>query len=104
MFIEPTTNIYNIGLDSIAAIRTATACQSKGLTVTVADVLQGQTLRGTSQLVTKNFRSQKPESLQRAEPQEHALHEKAIQQQGVSEENMEAVVPCLSGQVYHLAS
>ncbi|GAM42342.1 ferrichrome synthetase [Talaromyces pinophilus] len=102
--IEPTTNIYSIGLDSIAAIRTAAACRAQGLTVTVADVLQGQTLRGISQLVTKNLNSRRLEILQRPQPQQHAQYQKAIQQLGLSEENVEAVAPCLSGQVYHLAS
>lgn len=77
---------------------------TKGLTVTVADVLQGHTLRGISQLVTKNFNTQKPELLQRPKPQQHAQYQKAIQQLGLSEENVEAVAPCLSGQVYRLAS
>ncbi|GKZ22360.1 hypothetical protein AbraCBS73388_008503 [Aspergillus brasiliensis] len=101
--IKPNTSIFNIGLDSLTAIRIASICRSKGLKIGVADILQGNTLRGISQRI-------QPTSEQANQPQDSLIrnHEDVettvLQQLSLSKDSVEAILPCLSGQFYHLVS
>lgn len=101
--INTDTSIFSIGLDSLSAIRIAAVCRSKGLKTGVADILQGSTLRGIS-LRIQNAPQQK------AQPRgplllDYARIEKTVfEQLGQSSESVEAILPCLSGQAFHLAS
>ncbi|KAL1856744.1 NRPS protein [Paecilomyces lecythidis] len=111
--ITPNTSIFSIGLDSIAAIRIAAACRAKGLKTGVADVLQGNTLRGISVRITyetstpssqdeepKDNNSPKPPLL----PNYEQVRETVTQQLDIPPDAIETILPCLSGQIYHLAS
>ncbi|EXL68095.1 hypothetical protein FOPG_15830 [Fusarium oxysporum f. sp. conglutinans race 2 54008] len=44
--IQPDTNIFSIGLDSLSAIRVASMCRAASFKAGVSDMLQGNTLRG----------------------------------------------------------
>lgn len=102
--IQPTTSIYAIGLDSIAAIRVAALGRSKGLRLGVSDVLQGQTLRGISERVSC-VEDRVPADLTKPSSEEsHSLRKNVAAQLRIPEDDIETVVPCLSGQIYHLAS
>ncbi|RLL95274.1 Non-ribosomal peptide synthetase [Aspergillus turcosus] len=101
--IMPSTSIYNIGLDSLSAIRIASICRSRGLKASVADVLQGNTLRGISSRIVSTVE----ERIQTQEPliENYDAVEKAVLQRlGLSKDAVETILPCLSGQLYHLAS
>ncbi|KAI9374718.1 hypothetical protein BJX61DRAFT_540522 [Aspergillus egyptiacus] len=101
--IKPTTSIFNLGLDSLSAIRIASKCRGKGLKISVADILQGITLRGISRRVrmvpateetsrvvlTRNYGSAEIEALQKL---------------GLGRESIQDILPCLPGQFYHLTS
>lgn len=101
--ITPTTSIFNIGLDSLSAIRIASACRSKGLKAGVADILQGNTLRGLSKRIQStakaNTQSQGPliQDIARVETT-------VLKKLGLEKNSVESVLPCLGGQMYHLAS
>ncbi|GFN18422.1 nonribosomal siderophore peptide synthase SidC [Aspergillus tubingensis] len=101
--IKPNTSIFNIGLDSLTAIRIASICRSKGLKIGVADILQGNTLRGISQRI-------QPISEQTIQPQGSLIENYAeveatvLQQLNLSMDSVEAILPCLGGQFYHLVS
>lgn len=101
--IAPDTSIFNIGLDSLSAIRIASICRSKGLKAGVADILQGNTLRGISQRI-------QPTSASNAQVQGPLLRDynriesAVLGQLGLQKDEVETVLPCLGGQVYHLAS
>lgn len=102
--IQPTTSIYAIGLDSIAAIRVAALGRSKGLRLGVSDILQGQTLRGISKRVS-GAESGVPGDVTIPPAEESlALRKKVATQLRIPEDDIETVIPCLSGQIYHLAS
>ncbi|KAF7182363.1 hypothetical protein CNMCM7691_001843 [Aspergillus felis] len=101
--IMPSTSIYNIGLDSLSAIRIASICRSRGLRASVADVLQGNTLRGISSrivsTVEKGIQTQEP-LIENYDDVEKAV----LQRLGLNKYAVETILPCLSGQLYHLAS
>ncbi|KAH1908270.1 Non-ribosomal peptide synthetase [Aspergillus fumigatus] len=101
--ITPSTSIYNIGLDSLSAIRIASICRSRGLKAGVADVLQGNTLRGISARIISPVEA----PIQAREPliKDHEAIEKAVLQRlGLNKDEVETILPCLSGQLYHLVS
>ncbi|GFG04010.1 nonribosomal peptide synthetase 2 [Aspergillus lentulus] len=101
--ITPSTSIYNIGLDSLSAIRIASICRSRGLKASVADVLQGNTLRGISSRIVSTVE----ERTQTQEPlieNYHAVEMAVLQRLGLNKDAVETILPCLSGQLYHLGS
>ncbi|KAI9805165.1 MAG: NRPS [Sarcosagium campestre] len=95
------TSIYSLGLDSIAAIRVAALCRQNKLRMSVADVLQGGSLRGICSQLAKSL-----SALPNAEETElvplDACRD-ALAKISVAETDVEAVLPALPGQVYHLA-
>ncbi|CRG90024.1 hypothetical protein PISL3812_07065 [Talaromyces islandicus] len=101
--IQPNTSIFSIGLDSLSAIRIASECREQGLTAGVADILQGNTLRGIS-LRTK-IDTQKKETLQKPLVNHYSeVEESVLVHLGITSDRVEHISPCLSGQMYHLAS
>ena len=102
--IALSTTIFSIGLDSISAIKVAAACRSKGYNVSVADVLQGQNLGDICRLL----RAKKIVRIGNFETQSSMIsadsRSKAISLVNARNEDVEDVLPCLAGQVYHLAS
>ncbi|KAI4245574.1 MAG: hypothetical protein L6R40_002375 [Gallowayella cf. fulva] len=104
--ISSGVSIFSLGLDSIAAIRVAADCRKQGYAVSVADVLQGRSVGGICRRVRER-RSQIPTS--HTEEKEEALigsetKSKARALANVQEADVEDVLPCLAGQLYHLAS
>ncbi|PWY66394.1 nonribosomal siderophore peptide synthase SidC [Aspergillus sclerotioniger CBS 115572] len=101
--ITPNASIFNIGLDSLSAIRIASICRSKGLRTGVADILQGNTLRGISQRI-------RPMSEQTIQPQGSLIKDyemvqaTVLQQLDLSKDSIETILPCLGGQFHHLVS
>ncbi|KAE8164960.1 hypothetical protein BDV40DRAFT_99320 [Aspergillus tamarii] len=101
--INPSTSIFSIGLDSLTAIRIASICRSKGLKTGVADILQGNTLRGICQRI-------RPIAEQVVKPhgtliKDYDQVEKMVSGQlKLNKESIETILPCLGGQYYHLVS
>ena len=98
-------SIFSIGLDSISAIKVAAMCRINGLDVSVADVLQGQSLGG----ICDRIRRKGLENESRPEPSQGPLISQNVRARisrfmGVDEESIENVLPCLPGQLYHLAN
>ncbi|RHZ54235.1 nonribosomal siderophore peptide synthase SidC [Aspergillus thermomutatus] len=101
--IMPNTSIYNIGLDSLSAIRIASICRSRGLKAGVADILQGNTLRGISSRIVSTVEKR----IQTQEPlieDYEAVEKTVLQRLELIKDAVETILPCLSGQLYHLAS
>ncbi|RAL16957.1 nonribosomal siderophore peptide synthase SidC [Aspergillus homomorphus CBS 101889] len=101
--IKPSTSIFSVGLDSLSAIRIASLCRAKGLKTGVADILQGNTLRGISKRITSI--SENETRSQGFLIENHEQVESVVfQQLGFEKDSVEAILPCLGGQFYHLAS
>ena len=101
--IQPDMSIFNIGLDSLSAIRIASTCRSKGLKAGVADILQGNTLRGISLRIqsTPEFKTQEQGPLIQNYPR---VESTVLGRLGLENNSVETILPCLGGQMYHLAS
>ncbi|KAL9632663.1 MAG: hypothetical protein Q9204_003705 [Flavoplaca sp. TL-2023a] len=104
--ISSDVSIFSLGLDSIAAIRVAATCRQKGYAISVADVLQGRTVRG----ICRCLRERTVEGVIDLQDQDFDTlvssdtKTKAPAVLGVKAEEVERVLPCLAGQVFHLAS
>lgn len=105
--IPVTASIFSLGLDSISAIQVAATCRKHGYGVSVADVLQGLSLGGICRrlrervnLVQKSHAKNQSNSSSIST----ASRSKALVLANVRDEDIEDVLPCLAGQVYHLAS
>ncbi|KAL8928057.1 MAG: hypothetical protein Q9172_001112 [Xanthocarpia lactea] len=103
--ISPDVSIFSLGLDSIAAIHVAATCRQQGYGISVGDVLQGRSLGG----ICRRFRESSRKSLDQTFGETQRLitgdtQSKARALLGLKEEQVEQVLPCLAGQIYHLAS
>ena len=98
------TGIYSLGLDSIAAIQVAAKCRKRGYNISVADVLNGRCLGGICRSFRRNGlgQSHHVESLDYVVSSE--VKSKALALLETCEEDVEDILPCLAGQIYHLAS
>ena len=98
------TSIFSLGLDSIAAIQVASECKKEGYNVSVADVLQGQSLAAICRLL----RTKNPVQNDHLKSQSSLISSKSRSQALASaktpDEDVEDVLPCLAGQIYHLTS
>lgn len=101
--IGPDTSIFALGLDSISTIRVAAACRKRGFSIGVADVMQGQTAGG----ICRRLRAGNAESTFAPATESalvsSALKSKALEIVNKPDKLVEDVLPCLSGQIYHLA-
>ena len=97
-------SIFSLGLDSISAIEIAAICRKQGHGVRVADVLQGRSLGG----ICRGFRERSLELSSHLDTQNTLVSaeskSKALRLANVKDDDIEDVLPCLAGQVYHLAS
>ncbi|KAL9069746.1 MAG: hypothetical protein Q9161_005331 [Pseudevernia consocians] len=97
-------SIFSLGLDSISAIRVAATCRKQGYGVSVADVLLGRSLGG----ICRRLRERSPELNSHAKNQSTLIstesRSKALVLANVKDGDIEVVLPCLAGQLYHLAS
>ncbi|KAF5024641.1 hypothetical protein F66182_3263 [Fusarium sp. NRRL 66182] len=100
--IQQDTSIFSIGLDSLSAIRAASMCRSEGLKAGVADFLQGNTLRG----ICLRIQAMAPQSINRDSLIDDygKIKQDVIVQLGLEPNAIDKILPCLSGQMYHLAS
>lgn len=100
------TSIFALGLDSISAIHLATAARQSMLKLTVADVLQGRTLKGICQRLDRNESAiQNDNEHAEAVPSSvisRSTRFNAIALAGLRDSDVEAVSACLPGQHYHL--
>ncbi|PYH49418.1 nonribosomal siderophore peptide synthase SidC [Aspergillus saccharolyticus JOP 1030-1] len=102
--INPNTSIFSIGLDSLSAIRIASLCRAKGLKTGVADILQGNSLRGISQRIQSVSESSMTQTHAALIDNYEQVEEAVLQQLKMEKKSVEVILPCLGGQYYHLAS
>ncbi|KAI4176759.1 MAG: hypothetical protein LQ343_000852 [Gyalolechia ehrenbergii] len=104
--IAEDASIFSLGLDSISAIHLAAAARKETLKLSVADVLQGRTVRGICQRL-----DQKQNVTELNDEHAHALppsrisrgtQSSAIALAGLRDHDVEVVSACLPGQHYHL--
>ncbi|GME63927.1 Nonribosomal siderophore peptide synthase SidC [Neofusicoccum parvum] len=104
--VELGSSVYALGLDSIAAIQVVASCRQRGVEVSVTDILQGATLGGIVRAVRQKKLPRPSESVinnVHSEPLvSQELRTSAIGLLNMDPALVEFVLPCLSGQAYHL--
>ncbi|KAI4213651.1 MAG: hypothetical protein LQ351_003875 [Letrouitia transgressa] len=99
--VAPQMTIFALGLDSIAAIHVAAACRYRGVDLTVADVLQGRSLEG----ICHRYRAkQHGQTATKSIIITSEQKSKATEILKIRDDEVEAFLPCLGGQFYHLTS
>lgn len=101
-------SIFSLGLDSISAIRVAATCRKQGHDLSVADVLQGRSVRGICARLRERSLDRDSDQTSHGKNQivlvSGESRSKALVLANVKEEAVENVLPCLAGQQYHLAT
>ncbi|KAF3388422.1 Nonribosomal peptide synthetase 2 [Penicillium rolfsii] len=105
--IYDSTNIFSLGIDSILALDITARCRKAGLIISVSDILEGQTIHGilmnSSKSVVENANPNGLGSEDALNVPEDARR-KALSILSLSEGDVEAIVPCLSGQLFYISS
>lgn len=104
--IGPNTSIYSIGIDSIMAIRVASACRREGVNLATADIIRNTKVGRLCEaaLVKSGVASEtiRPEIGASQPLVTNADVEKALSRLGVHRDTVEEVLPLLPGQEYFL--
>ena len=101
--IGQNTSIFALGLDSIMTIHVASLCRKRGFDIGVADVLQGQTPGGICRRLRDKISEPIPSINTDSPLVSVESRAKALEILHKSDDMVEDVLPCLSGQSYHLA-
>ncbi|KAL4872847.1 hypothetical protein BDV12DRAFT_193182 [Aspergillus spectabilis] len=101
--IKPNTSIFNLGLDSLSAIRIASLCRGRGLKTGVGDILQGNTPRGISERVQPTVNTQESPKAPLIEDYTR-VEQDVLEKLNLKKDSIETILPCLPGQFHHLAS
>ena len=96
--VSRNTSIFTMGLDSISAIKIASACRTQGLELGSGDIIQGQTPCGILRL--HQARNSRPSFGER----EVDISSKELDLDFLKPGDIGTVLPCLSGQIYHLSN
>ncbi|CAG7950893.1 unnamed protein product [Penicillium salamii] len=105
--IHGSSGVFALGVDSILALDMSARCREAKLKISVTDILQGGTIRGIAALAASkaaaSANSQKKTKqvtlVVNPESKSHAL-----ELLGLSEDEVEETLPCLSGQLFYLSS
>lgn len=102
------TSVFSLGVDSISAITVVSTCKRKGMKLSVVDIIQGITVGRICELAYAKASNAKKTSGTPATAIKPMLDDAtkliALSRLGVREEDVEDVLPVLSGQEYHLAA
>jgi flagellar biosynthesis/type III secretory pathway ATPase len=96
------TSIFALGIDSTAAIRVASECREQGVQLSVADILQGRWIGGIIQIL--NQKTSVSTGNIKNEEVPLVIRDNVISRLKYPASSIEQILPCLAGQVYHLAS
>ncbi|TGO63538.1 hypothetical protein BCON_0012g00280 [Botryotinia convoluta] len=98
------TSIFSLGVDSIAAIRVASICRRRDVPISVADILQGNSLGGIVRILvakSKTNTQQQDATTELLSPEAKAS---ALSLLKYPKDIVQEILPAMAGQEYHLAS
>ncbi|KAF7889090.1 hypothetical protein EAF00_009390 [Botryotinia globosa] len=98
------TSIFCLGVDSIAAIRVASICRRRDVPISVADILQGNSLAGIVRILiakSKINTQQEDATTELLSPEAKAS---ALSLLKYPKDTVQEILPVMAGQEYHLAS
>ncbi|KAL8688142.1 MAG: hypothetical protein Q9218_005870 [Villophora microphyllina] len=108
--ITEDASIFSLGLDSISAIEIASAARKQSLTLSVADVLQGRTVRGICQRLNEGKSQAEEKNISVDQRSQRSLAPRiskearstALEIAGIRDDDVDEVLSCFPGQHYHL--
>ncbi|KAM6509561.1 hypothetical protein FALCPG4_017213 [Fusarium falciforme] len=97
------TNLVNVGLDSILAIRLSKLLRKKmGITMSVFDIIKGASVRDMAKKMTSAPKTMAQKPKPQLLVQEEEQKELVAKHLGLTKENIKSVLPTLAGQRAHL--
>lgn len=105
--IHESNSVFALGLDSILALDVSSQCRIAGLEISVSEILQGETIRGIAKLASKKqsvFSKPAGSTLTENCAVTSHVRSKALSLLSLLEDQVEDVIPCLSGQNFYIAS
>lgn len=105
--VSKTTNIFNLGLDSISAIKLSSKLKSRGLKLAISKIIENQTVEKMA-AAAKDFSSSTTGSEIASEPTERSPRLDAgqyatlLDKIGIAQDDIEEVLPATAGQQYML--
>ncbi|KAJ5201267.1 hypothetical protein N7449_006070 [Penicillium cf. viridicatum] len=105
--IQEGNSIFALGVDSILALDISARCREARLMVSVTDILQGRTIRGIAMLFAN--KTTQPLGSAKVVKSDNFIVDsdpkiKALDVLGLSEDSVEAVMSCLSGQLFYISA
>ncbi|RAL17382.1 putative nonribosomal peptide synthase [Aspergillus homomorphus CBS 101889] len=104
--IGDSISIFALGVDSILAMDISARCRKTQLRLSASDILQGMTVQGIARLAAKRLVAS-PQSTEstpaRAPTLSSEVKEKALATLSLTDNEIEAVLPCLSGQLFYIS-
>ncbi|PYI26049.1 putative nonribosomal peptide synthase [Aspergillus indologenus CBS 114.80] len=103
--IHSDSSIFTLGVDSILAIDISARCQKAKLRLSASDVLRGKTVRGIARIAAKHQITLSDTGAEAVYDTviTRELREKALAMLSLTEGNVEAILPCLSGQLFYIS-
>ncbi|KAJ4191839.1 hypothetical protein NW767_010746 [Fusarium falciforme] len=101
--VDYDTNLVNVGLDSILAIRLSKLLRKKmGITMSVFDIIKGASVRDMAKKMTSAPKTMAQKPKPQLLVQEEEQKELVAKHLGLTKENVKSVLPTLAGQRAHL--
>ncbi|KAE8143079.1 hypothetical protein BDV38DRAFT_277885 [Aspergillus pseudotamarii] len=102
------SSIFALGVDSILAIDISAKSREAGLKLSVSDILQGRTVQGIAMIAADKIKTPSvlPENITDGSRSTISADAKqqALTALSLGEDDVEAVLPCLSGQMFYISS
>ncbi|KAF7932322.1 hypothetical protein EAE99_003562 [Botrytis elliptica] len=98
------TSIFSLGVDSIAAIRVASICRRRDVSISVADILQGNSLGGIVRILVAKSKINTPPQDATTELLSPEAKASALSLLKYPKDTVQEILPAMAGQEYHLAS
>ncbi|KAI9373828.1 putative nonribosomal peptide synthase [Aspergillus egyptiacus] len=104
--LHENTSIFALGVDSILAIDISAKCRSAGINLAVSDILRGMTIEGIAMIAAEKQVESTDVTTGSPTPVSSVAgeHLDALAILSLSEEDVESVSPCLSGQLFYISS
>ncbi|OGM50128.1 nonribosomal peptide synthase [Aspergillus bombycis] len=105
--IHEDSSIFALGVDSILAIDISAKSRGAGLKLSVSDILQGRTVQGIAMIAANKIKTPSvlPETITDGRSTISAdAKQQALTALSLGEDEVEVVLPCLSGQMFYISS
>lgn len=101
--VKKTTGIFHLGLDSVSAIRVASALRKKGISLPVSGIIRANTTENMAVLAEKlKLHAQETRRLARAALENYQVPRAVKKSLMIPDDDIESIIPATAGQTFML--